>query len=650
MARRRSRSSQPSATAPYPQPSDRTARLGVPLLIVAVVAVYANSLNTPFQFDDYAPLQNEVARQSRPEMTPAANLGVQVAGRPVVRASFALNYAWGGTDVTGYHAFNIAVHIACALLFFFLVRQVLSSWAGDDWRRHASSIALWSALLWALHPLNTGAVTYVSSRSESLMAMWYLATLLAAMGAHDPRRRLARSAAAVVFCALGMATKETMVTAPLMVLVLDRSLVFSSFTHAFLERGRLYAALAATWSILAALLLTGARAESVGFALGVSPWTYLLNQAEILTDYFRRSFWPYPLVFAYGEPRALGPGDVWPHAALILALVLLACWAWWKAPRVGVLAVAFFVVLAPTSTVVPIATEVGAERRMYLPLMALALFVVLLGHAIWRSTAQRRVGAAIGAVVCLGLAALTMQRNTEYATAEGLWRSTLERWPSAIAHRNLATVLFQTGRYTEAIDHMRATTAEHPEMRLVLGQTLFERGRFDEALVELRAFLDRTAVSGSNDEANARVMAAASLEKVGRSGEARDLLRELVTRQPQYARGHLVLADVLFRRNEFAEAQQAYRRYLAFVPADDGALTNLGISAVNTGQFEEGVQVLQRVVDAQPQRASAHRNLAVALAGAGRLDEAIAHADEAGRLAPADTATQALSRELRAAR
>jgi protein O-mannosyl-transferase len=632
------------------------------VLVVAVALVYANSLSAPFQFDDFAALESAGVEQSLTPGTPAAKLGVQVAGRPIVRASFRLNDALGGTDVIGYHVFNVAVHVVCTLLLFVLVRDTISRWAEGDWRRSASSIAFWSALLWALHPLNTGAVTYISSRSESLMAMWYLATLLAAMRAHDSPRRLTWSAASVGLCALGMATKETMVTAPLVVLLFDRALVFSTFKEALLDRRRLYAALAATWSILAALILTGARAESVGFSLGVSSWTYLLNQAEILADYLRRSFWPYPLVFAYGEPRTLVLGDVVSESALILALVGLACWGWWKAPRVGVLGLAFFVVLAPTSSVVPIATEAGAERRMYLPLMALIVLVVLLGRAVWRRQysadeggAARapagfgRVGTAIPVVVCLLLSVLTIQRNTEYATAEGLWRSTLERWPSAIAHRNLAMSLRQTGRSNEAIEHLRATITEHPEVRLGLGQTLLEQGRFNEALVELREFLDRTAVPGSDDEANARVLTATALERVGRSGEARDLLRELVARRPQYATAHLALGDVHFRRNEFADAQQSYRRYLTYVPGDESALTNLGIAALNTGQFAEGVQVLQRVVDAQPQRASAHRNLAIALANAGRRDEAIAHVETAARLAPADATIRELLRQLQAA-
>ena len=134
-----------------------------------------------------------------------------------------------------------------------------------------------------------------------------------------------------------------------------------------------------------------------------------------------------------------------------------------------------------------------------------------------------------------------------------------------------------------------------------------------------------------------------------RRSRTRDLLRELLGRRPHYA-PYLALGDVYFRRREFADAQQSYRRYLSYDPAHQGALTNLGISAINTGQFAEGIRILQRVVDAQPRIASAHRNLAIAFANADRFDQAIVHVEEAARLALRDAATKELLEQLQAAR
>src|SRR5262245_32282949 len=121
MARRRSRFKHQASTATSPAPAaDRKTHLAVCLLLAAIVLAYANSLSVPFQFDDFNPVENEMARQSLPQTTPTAPGDVLVAGRPIVRLSFALNYALGGIDVTGYHVFNVAVHIVCTLLFFSL--------------------------------------------------------------------------------------------------------------------------------------------------------------------------------------------------------------------------------------------------------------------------------------------------------------------------------------------------------------------------------------------------------------------------------------------------------------------------------------------------------------------------------------------------
>src|SRR5262249_48601006 len=162
-----------------------------------------------------------------------------------------------------------------------------------------------------------GTVTYVSARSEGLVSLAYLSVLWASLRAHDAKHRLAWSAAAVAACAIGMATKETMVTAPVLVVLFDRAFGYSSFGAAMRDRHRLYSCLAATWIVLAAVSWSAPRAASAGFDVGVSPGTYLLNQGPVLTDYLRTAFWPVHLVFTYGEPVPLDVVDAWPFLALI---------------------------------------------------------------------------------------------------------------------------------------------------------------------------------------------------------------------------------------------------------------------------------------------------------------------------------------------
>jgi tetratricopeptide (TPR) repeat protein len=601
----------------------------------------------PFHFDDFSPVASEVVRQSADQEAQNPRVSVQVAGRPVVRASFAVNYSLGGLDVKGYHALNIAVHVLCALLLFAIVRRTLERWSDDELKGSATGVALAASVIWALHPLNAGVVTYISARSESLMVLCYLGMLLAGLRVHDSRHRAVWHCGAVGACALGMATKESMVTAPVMFVLFDRAFVFASLKEAWNARWRLYVALFATWGVLAALASSAPRAESVGLSLGVSPWTYLLNQAEIITDYLRRAFWPDQLVFAYGEPRAITLVDVMPQALLVTVLVGFAFWAWHARPKVGFLGLGFFVLLAPTSSVVPIATEVAAERRMYLPLACLVVLVVVSARRAWSELGKQgehgwppRTGVVAGVVTVMALAVplgiTTMRRNAEYASAELLWRTTLDRWPSAVAHRNLATALKQAGKREEAVTHLRATLTDHPEGRYAVGLELFEMGRDEEALAELRTFLDTAAVEGSDVEANARYVMGRALTELGRREAAVRELTHVLGDQPNHADAQLALADLLLGRQAFEEALRRYQQFVSLRPGHAGAWANLGIAAMATGNIRDGVDAFERVIELQPESAVAHLNLARALTDSGRGAEAAPHAAKAVSLAPGD--------------
>ena len=200
-----------------------------------------------------------------------------------------------------------------------------------------AAAALAAAALWALHPLQTESVTCIAQRTESLCGLFYLltlyafarATLLAVQpapgwSALTPTRWLVLS---VLSCLLGMATKEVMVTAPVLVFLFDRTFVARSFAAAWRARRSYYVALAATWLGLLALLFlgSGARGASAGFGLGVTGWTYLLKQGEAVLLYLRLAVWPYPLVLDYGT--AVGRPDLpfLGQGLAVVALLLGAC-------------------------------------------------------------------------------------------------------------------------------------------------------------------------------------------------------------------------------------------------------------------------------------------------------------------------------------
>ena len=373
--------------------------------------------------------------------------------------SLAINFALGGFDVRGYHLWNIAMHLLCTTLLFGCVRRTLEMpRIPHAVQQRSVVLAFAAALLWALHPLNTEVVDYVTERSESMMALCYLLTFYTSARAIGSPRPWRWHAAAVTACAVGMACKESMVTAPVMLWLYDRTFIFRLFRQALRERWPLYAGLAATWIVLAALIRSGPRAHSAGFSTAVDPLTYLMNQTVMIAHYFRLIVWPRGLVVAYGPPQPLTLPDVWPYAILVAILLTATVLALKQWPLVGFVGAWVFITLAPTSSIVPIATEVGAERRMYLPLAAVAALVVTGTWLTWNRVAPRRASrgltlalVTIAAVLAFG----TIARNREYRSQVTLAETVLARWPTSFAHALVGTALAEEGRDDEAIAELR---------------------------------------------------------------------------------------------------------------------------------------------------------------------------------------------------
>ena len=210
--------------------------------------------------------QNEYIREWRNlETVLFPQRELPTAGRPLVNLSFAVNYAIGGLNVRGYHVFNLACHLLSGLLVFGIVRRTLQlPGLSGRLRGNALNIGFAAAILWTLHPLNTEAVNYLTQRTELMMALFYLLTLYASIRGLQPRAR-AWNAVAVLSCAAGMGCKESMVTAPVMVVLYDAIFAFESLKHAVRERGRFYGFLCLSWVLLAALIWSGPRMHSAGF-------------------------------------------------------------------------------------------------------------------------------------------------------------------------------------------------------------------------------------------------------------------------------------------------------------------------------------------------------------------------------------------------
>lgn len=154
-------------------------------LALAGSLTYLNSVRRPFMFDDMAAIVDNVhIRRLSDVRVFLPERENPVAGRPLVNLSFAINYALGGLNVVGYHVWNVAVHVLCGLLLFAIVTDTLGlPPLPSALSNRAAPIGFVVALLWMLHPLNSEVVTYVTQRTESMMAAFYLLTLYASLRA-----------------------------------------------------------------------------------------------------------------------------------------------------------------------------------------------------------------------------------------------------------------------------------------------------------------------------------------------------------------------------------------------------------------------------------------------------------------------------------
>ena len=413
-----------------------------------------------------------------------------------------------GLDVRAYHVVNVALHLLNGVLLLALLRFHLSSGA-----------AFAGALLWTLHPLDTEAVDYLTQRTELLLGTFYLGALVAVSRG--------RRAVAVLCCALGMACKESMVTAPLAVLLWERVYRYPS-VRALLASERLFhGALVATWGVLLALLLLAPRSQSVGLDLHVSALDYAQSQLVAVAHYLRLAVWPHPLTPYYGPVAGVGLRETIASGLVVASALAAALALFWRSPRLGYPAVLFFLLLAPTSSFVPIATEFAAERRMYLPLAALVALAVAVAQTVTAPIAAR----AVTAVLAVAFAAATYARNNDYASAVTLWQSAVAATPGlSQAHVNLGIAQAEAGAYGEAVESYRRALELAP------------------------------------DDARAHYDLALALDRLGDRDGAVEHCERAVALEPRFEEAQLALARARLARGDRSAAAASLRAALAVNP------------------------------------------------------------------------------------
>ncbi len=591
------------------------------LLIVAAGCIaYANSFDGSFVLDDGRYIADNARIKQLWPLTDV--LGHR---RPVLDLSLALNYAVGGLNVSGYHAVNLGIHLLASLVLFGVIRRTM---LGRSPLEHPGGAVSWPALmvalLWCVHPLQTQSVTYLIQRGESMMGLFYLLMLYCAIRGTRSPRGVWWYVTAVACCALGMGTKAVMVTAPVLLLFYDRAFLAHSWAEVVRRRWALYLGLAATLSVLwtsgvaRGVLGSSHRSGTVGFSFhDTSPIEYLCTQAGVLVQYIKLSLWPRPLCLDYDWPVAQTFAAVGVPGVIIVALLAGTVWAWFRRPWLGFLGVSFFVVLAPTSSFIPIRDPLF-EHRMYLPLASILTLAVFGGHRFlkvlsarrWISSKSGTAIAIIASVVATSvLTFAAVRRNRDYRTDLGMWQDIVTKRPGNVR-----------ARYN-------------------VGTRLLDENRLAEAEASLREAL-RINPRHNRTYENSAKMAHYNLGKVlarqGRVPDAAEQYEMALSIDPAMAEAHSDLGNILAREGRLEEAVDRYERAVRANPRYIPAYFNFAGVLMTLGRTDEAIDLLNQAIALSPETARLHYLLGNAYRQLGQLDAAIEAFNETLRLEPED--------------
>jgi tetratricopeptide (TPR) repeat protein len=456
------------------------------------------------------------------------------------------------------------------------------------------------------------------------MGLFYLLTLYAFIRGRQSARPGPWPAVSVAACLLGMGTKEVMVSAPLMVLLYDRTFVSGTFQAAWRQGRAYYSILAATWIPLGLLVAGngGNRGGSIGFGTGVSWWHHALSQFEAVARYLQLSVWPHPLVFEYGPFWRQSPQDIVPCATLVTALAAATVFALWRRPAGG-----FFAILAPTC-LMPGSTQIFVEHRMYLALAAVVALAVTAIHGL-----GGRRSLAVLVMLAGALGVLTHRRNLDYRSELALWQDTVAKRPfNSMAHSSLGSALVEAGRQPEAIAEFEAALRLWPdniEAHTNLGEALSAAGRPAEALDHLQAALQLRP-----DYPEAQLNLGTALDRIGRTAEAIPHYEAALRAKPELADAHNNLGNALLRSGRAAEAVGQIQEALRLNPGHPAAHYNLANALVQAGRLPEALAQYEIAIREQPHDPVLFYDYGNALGAAKRFEDAARSFTEALRLRP----------------
>jgi protein O-mannosyl-transferase len=481
------------------------------LLSLLSIVLYLNSFNNSFHFDDQPNILENVHLRN-PKDIPSFIKGIgSYVGIPRVltMASFAMNYHFHRFDVWGYHLVNLILHVFSGILVFLVAKALFSlEFEGESPpdKLKVNLLSFLSALIFVSHPIQVNTVTYIAQRHEGLASFFYLLSLfLFISGAFKKGRRkilLFLGAGGAFLCSIF--SKETGFTLPVTVMLFDFIFICKNKKDK-LKRLKIYLPLSL---ILAIYVLFFLRGGVLYLLLGksggsiISPWHYLLTQANVIIQYFKLLLLPLPqsLNFDHDFPlwKSLFEYPTLLSAFFLLLLIALGAFLIHKKRLIAFSILFFFVVLTPSSSVFPL-SDFMVEYRLYVPLFSYGLIVAIGFNYLYQFLIRRHskkmafgIVSSVSILLISFYSVLTIERNYVFKDDLTLWADAAKKSPNKLrVHHNLGKAYFERGRIDQAIQEgeialrLSANLRRKESVKFVLnllGGAYFMKGEPDTAL------------------------------------------------------------------------------------------------------------------------------------------------------------------------
>lgn len=558
-------------------------------LAVLSAVVYSSILPYPFVFDDGMYIAGNAGIRS------LSNFWPPVGTRYFGYLSFALNYSVGGLDPKGYHAVNILIHAINSILVFKFVsltfKTPLLDAAGlKDRDGAAFGTALIASVLFAIHPVQTQAVTYTTQRFASLSTLFFLLSLVLyashRIGAERGSKGYVKYALAFASAVAAQMTKEIAFTLPAIVVLYE--IVF--FSGGIRKRIVSVAPFLAIMLIIPLTLfsagalpyeagtdISGLNRDILKDASALSRHDYLATEFRVIVTYLRLLVLPVNqnLDYEYTIYRSFLAPAVLSSFILLFAVFVASAWLLSRSKQNGRGIAAlipfgvlwFFITISVESSVIPLYTDVIFEHRLYLPSVGLFTAfgaLVLYAHSRFKGVKATSLAIAVAIVLAVPYGAAAYKRNLVWQDDLTLWTDVVRKSPGKTrAHNNLGDIYFRTGRYGEAIAEFEKARGLKPDVKTFfnLGSAYYKVGRYEEAEAELR-----TAIELKPEFADAHYNLASTLRALGRMDEAVSELEKTVSYQPDKWRARYNLGLAYQSAGRLDDARREFEAVISINP------------------------------------------------------------------------------------